>query len=75
MRRNETLGQQLAAHDVNADVAREMRRDQARLREDIEKLIDAARKDYNDAAAMHAMSKVSHFGGKIAALKDVLKLI
>lgn len=75
MHRRETFSDQLAAHDVNAGVAREMRRDQARLREDIEKLIYAARKDYNDAAAMHAMSRVSHFGGKIAALQDVLKLI
>jgi hypothetical protein len=75
MRRHETLAEQLDGHDINRDVAREMRRDQARLREDIEKLIDAARKNYNSAAAMHSMDRVSHFGGKIAALQDVLKLI
>lgn len=75
MPRHETLSEQLDGHRVHADVARAMRRDRAELREQIEKLLDEAGKAYNDAAAMHAMGKVGHFGGKIAAFQAVLKLI
>lgn len=75
MRRRETLAEQLDAHEVNRDVARAMRRDQAELFEQVCKMLDDARKEYNHAAAMHSMGKVSHYGGKIAALEAVLKLI
>lgn len=73
--KRETLTEQLAAHRVNGDVLREMKADRAALVGDVKKLLDDAKAKYQDAAAMHAMGKVSYYGGQIDAFKKIMDLI
>lgn len=42
---------------------------------EIQMMLEKAQKDYDDAARMHAMGKVSYAGGQIKALKSVLCLL
>ncbi len=71
----DSLDDQLLDHRINADVSRAMKEDRAAMLADIGKLLDAAEKEYQHAAAMHFTSKCSYYGGQIDALKKVLKLI
>lgn len=43
------------------------------LREMVQDMLAKAEADYQFAAEMHFMEKVSYAGGRIAALKEVLK--
>ena len=45
------------------------------MKTQIERMLAEAKRRYNDAAAMHSMGKVSYEGGKVDALKEVLKLL
>jgi hypothetical protein len=45
------------------------------MREKIERMLAEAERDFDRAAAAHAMGKVSHAAGRIAALKAVLDLL
>lgn len=45
------------------------------LRAQVEAMLREAQSKYSSAAAMHAMARVSHEGGKIEALKAVLVLL
>lgn len=48
--------------------------DLADLKRDIEKMLAVAAAEYQAAAAAHAMSRVSYFGGQRTVLKAVLEL-
>jgi hypothetical protein len=43
--------------------------------EQIRRMLERAKADYQGAAAMHSMGKVSFYGGRVEALEDVLKLL
>jgi hypothetical protein len=45
------------------------------LREKIEEKLKKAEADYQSAAAMHSMGKVSFAGGEVKAYKEILKLL
>jgi hypothetical protein len=45
------------------------------LRSAIERMLAEAERDYQSAAASHAMGKVSQAAGRISALKAVIKLL
>jgi hypothetical protein len=49
--------------------------EQVRLRKAIRRELELAEEHYQEAAAMHFERKVSYYGGRIDALKEVLKLI
>lgn len=49
-------------------------KDEAQLVIDIEKMLAAADKAYDDAARFHSMGKVNFEAGRRAALKAVLQL-
>jgi hypothetical protein len=44
------------------------------LRDELIKLLTKAEDDYQDAAALHSMAKVSMMGGRIDAYREILKL-
>lgn len=45
------------------------------LVEDIQRMLEKAKRDYQSAAAMHAMSRVPALGARIETLEEVLELI
>ena len=69
------LHEQLDEHRINTDVSKAMRQDRAAIFEEISELLTKAEKEYQHAAAMHFESKCSYYGGQVAALKAVLKII
>tara|TARA_R110000796_G_scaffold68034_4_gene156039 strand:+ start:750 stop:893 length:144 start_codon:yes stop_codon:yes gene_type:complete len=40
----------------------------------LEEMLRDAQAKYNDAARMHSMGRVGHFGGRVSALKEVIEL-
>ena len=45
------------------------------LVETLQQMLEKAKENYQSAAASHAMTRVGHYGGRIEALENVLKLI
>lgn len=73
--RRPSLSEQLDNYAVTSEIATEMVQARLDTLNEVRKMLSEAERKYQEAAAMHFTGKVQFYGGQIAALKEVLKVV